>query len=224
MSAGLRCRCDRTTGSWRIPTRAGLQRLAHELDGRRRRLDADPDWRPAPRRRSFGARRGRRVAGTRELAKELSRSTTTASGLQLQAAHANWQASGATIEQAARVYEIADLRFPRRTLDAAGALGRAALARSGSGDACPRGARPAGTAGAVCAAAELPLGGLSISASGGGVATANTQSAGAATQTTGGQAAATTAAGAAGRPLREDSSHARQVDESGGKDWPQVWA
>ncbi len=131
-----------------------------------------------------------------KLAKELSALDNDSVRLQLLAAHANWQASGATIEQAGRAYEIADLRFREglstqlelsdaRLLLARAQVTRAVAARDLQVQRVQFALLP-----------DLPLGGLSVSASGGGVATANTQSAGAAAQATGGQTAATTAAGA----------------------------
>ncbi len=121
-----------------------------------------------------------------KLAKELSALDNDSVRLQLLAAHANWQASGATIEQAARAYEIADLRFREglstqlelsdaRLLLARAQVTRALAARDLQVQRVQFALLP-----------ELPLGGLSISASGGGVATANTQGAAAATQPTAG--------------------------------------
>jgi hypothetical protein len=129
-----------------------------------------------------------------KLTKELSALDNDSVRLQLLAAHANWQASGATIEQAARAYEIADLRYREglstqlelsdaRLLLARAQVTRAVAARDLQVQRVQFALLP-----------ELPLGGLSISASGGGVATANTQSAASGTPTTAGQAAATTAA------------------------------
>ena len=130
-----------------------------------------------------------------KLAKELSALDNDSVRLQLQAAHANWQASGATIEQAARAYEIADLRFREglstqlelsdaRLLLARAQVTRALAARDLQVQRVQFALLP-----------ELPLGGLSISASGGGVATANTQGAAAATQPTAGTAAGAAAVG-----------------------------
>jgi outer membrane protein TolC len=130
-----------------------------------------------------------------KLAKELSALDNHTVRLQLLAAHANWQAIGATIEQAARAYEIADLRFREglstqlelsdaRLLLARAQVTRALAARDLQVQRVQFALLP-----------ELPLGGLSISASGGGVATANTQGAAAATQPTAGTAAGATAVG-----------------------------
>ncbi len=130
-----------------------------------------------------------------KLAKELSALDNDSVRLQLLAAHANWQASGATIEQAARAYEIADLRFREglstqlelsdaRLLLARAQVTRALAARDLQVQRVQFALLP-----------ELPLGGLSISASGGGVATANTQGAAAATQPTAGPAAGASAVG-----------------------------
>ena len=111
------------------------------------------------------------------LAKELSALDNDSVRLQLLAAHANWQASGATIEQAGRAYKIADLRFREglstqlelsdaRLLLARAQVTRAVAARDLQVQRVQFALLP-----------ELPLGGLAVSASGGGVATANTQSA-----------------------------------------------
>ena len=84
---------------------------------------------------------------------ELAALDTRSAWAELLAARAAWEASAGTVQQATRAYEIADVRYRRRRVDAARAVGLAAAAAAGGGQPRAGGARPAGRAGARGAAA-----------------------------------------------------------------------